>query len=70
VVENDYIITVDHPQHGPLREIGIPIQFSKTPGKVRSTAPEFGQHTEEVLLEVGGYTWEDIARLKEQGTIV
>ena len=70
VVENDYIVTVDHPQHGPLREIGIPIQFSKTPGKVRSAAPEFGQHTEEVLLEVAGYSWEDIARFKEQGTIV
>ncbi len=70
VVENDYVITVDHPIHGPLRELGIPIQFSKTPGKVRSAAPQFGEHTEEVLLEVAGYTWEDIARLKEQGTIV
>jgi crotonobetainyl-CoA:carnitine CoA-transferase CaiB-like acyl-CoA transferase len=37
---------------------------------VRSAAPEFGQHTEEVLLEVAGYTWEEIARLKDQGAIV
>jgi crotonobetainyl-CoA:carnitine CoA-transferase CaiB-like acyl-CoA transferase len=31
-------------------------------------APEFGQHTEEVLLEYG-YTWEDIVNFKEEGTI-
>lgn len=31
-------------------------------------APEFGQHTEEILLEYG-YTWEDIARFKQEGII-
>jgi len=31
-------------------------------------APELGQHTEEILLE-HGYTWQDIARFKEQGII-
>jgi crotonobetainyl-CoA:carnitine CoA-transferase CaiB-like acyl-CoA transferase len=70
VVENGYVITVDHPVYGPLKELGIPIQLSKTPGKVRSAAPEFGQHTEEVLLEVAGYTWEEISLLKEQGAIL
>jgi crotonobetainyl-CoA:carnitine CoA-transferase CaiB-like acyl-CoA transferase len=31
-------------------------------------APEFGQHTEEILLE-NGYTWQDIAEFKQQGVI-
>jgi len=35
---------------------------------VRKPAPEFGQHTEEILLEYG-YTWEDITQFKEQGII-
>jgi crotonobetainyl-CoA:carnitine CoA-transferase CaiB-like acyl-CoA transferase len=42
--------------------------MSKNPAGVRMPAPEFGQHTEEVLLEYG-YSWEDIARFKEEGTI-
>jgi crotonobetainyl-CoA:carnitine CoA-transferase CaiB-like acyl-CoA transferase len=42
--------------------------MSNTPANVRLPAPEFGQHTEEVLLEYG-YSWEDIARLKEEGAI-
>ena len=38
----------------------------KSPATVRIPAPEFGQHTEEVLLE-HGYTWEDIPQFKAQG---
>ena len=45
-----------------------PIKLSKSPESVRMPAPEFGQHTEEILLEYG-YTWQDIARFKEQGVI-
>ncbi|MEK7848721.1 MAG: CoA transferase [Chloroflexota bacterium] len=70
VLANEYITTVDHPIYGPMRELGIPIQLSRTPGKVGSAAPQFGQHTEEVLLEVAGYTWEELSRLKERGVIV
>jgi crotonobetainyl-CoA:carnitine CoA-transferase CaiB-like acyl-CoA transferase len=45
-----------------------PIEFSATPSSIRRTAPELGEHTEEVLLE-NGYTWDDIAALKEKGAI-
>jgi crotonobetainyl-CoA:carnitine CoA-transferase CaiB-like acyl-CoA transferase len=37
---------------------------------VRSLGPELGQHTEEVLVETLGYTWEQIGELKEQGVIL
>jgi crotonobetainyl-CoA:carnitine CoA-transferase CaiB-like acyl-CoA transferase len=46
-----------------------PWQFSKTPTTIRSTAPEFGQHTEEVLTETLGYSWEDVAAFKDKGVI-
>jgi len=49
---------------------GLPVQLSKTPGSVRSLGPELGQHTEEVLTETLGYTWEQIGELKEQGAIL
>ena len=65
---NNYLTTVQHPTLGTLRQVGIPIKLSETPGEVRGPAPEWGQHTEEVLLE-HGYTWEQIAGLREKGAI-
>jgi len=65
---NDFFTAYDHPTHGRLEVLANPVMLSETPATMRMAAPEFGQHTEEVLLEYG-YTWEDIARLKEQGII-
>jgi crotonobetainyl-CoA:carnitine CoA-transferase CaiB-like acyl-CoA transferase len=66
---NDYVVEFDHPAHGPTPMLGIPVRLSATPGAVRAPAPELGQHTEEVLLEVLGLEWEQIGRLREQGVI-
>lgn len=68
MIANDYLVDVQHPTFGTLREIGIPVRLSETPGRVRGPAPEFGEHTEEVLLE-HGYTWEQIAELRGQRVI-
>lgn len=68
VTANEYLATVDHPTIGPLKEVGIPVKLSQTPGAVRTTAPEFGQHTEEVLLD-HGYTWEQIGDLRGRGIV-
>jgi crotonobetainyl-CoA:carnitine CoA-transferase CaiB-like acyl-CoA transferase len=56
------------PDGRPLRIVKSPVAFGATPAAVAGPAPELGQHTEEVLLEAG-YTWDDIARLKESGTL-
>lgn len=69
VLANDYIVNVEHPQFGTTQAVGIPVRLSETPGKVRATAPELGQHTEEVLVELLGYDWEAIGVLKERGVI-
>jgi crotonobetainyl-CoA:carnitine CoA-transferase CaiB-like acyl-CoA transferase len=66
--ESGCFVTYDHPEHGRIEMLASPVILSKDPATVRMPAPEFGQHTEEVLLEYG-YTWEDIARFKEQRTI-
>lgn len=67
VQENQYLIEMEHPAMGRVKSVGFPVQFSRTPASVRSAAPEFGANTEEVLLEIGGYSWDEITRLREQG---
>jgi crotonobetainyl-CoA:carnitine CoA-transferase CaiB-like acyl-CoA transferase len=44
---------VDHPTEGKLNMPGIPVKFSATPGTIRRHAPNIGEHTEEVLRELG-----------------
>jgi len=65
---NDFFVPYDHPTFGQIDVVANPIKLSKTPATVRTAAPEFSQHTEEVLLELG-YSWEDISQFKEQGLI-
>lgn len=65
---NDFFVAYDHPSYGRIELVANPIHLSQTQETVRMPNPEFGQHTEEVLLEYG-YTWEDIGRFKEQGVI-
>lgn len=59
---------IDHPLIGPIRTVGVPIDFEKTPGGIQRSAPTLGQHTEEVLAEIG-YTAENIAALRAERVI-
>jgi crotonobetainyl-CoA:carnitine CoA-transferase CaiB-like acyl-CoA transferase len=66
---NGYIAEVERPDgKPPVKMVGPPIIFSKTPGRIRGLAPEFGQHTEDVLREAG-YSWEEIGELSAAGVI-
>ena len=56
------------PSGKDIEVVASPADFSDTPADVRGPAPELGQHTEEVLLGLG-YTWEEIASLKDAGAI-
>jgi crotonobetainyl-CoA:carnitine CoA-transferase CaiB-like acyl-CoA transferase len=67
-IANNYIVWFDHPVLGRTKMVGFPWDFSETPASVRREAPEFGQHTEEILLELG-YTWDDITKLKDEKVI-
>ncbi|MFQ5924376.1 MAG: CaiB/BaiF CoA transferase family protein [Dehalococcoidia bacterium] len=69
VVANQYLVDIDHPVHGPTKLVASPAQFNDMPASIRTPAPELGQHTEAVLLELG-YSWGDMEKLKEEGVIV
>jgi len=45
------------------------VSLSATPGRIEGPAPEFGQHTDEVLLEAG-YTREEIDSFRKEGAII
>ncbi|MFA4837750.1 MAG: CoA transferase [Dehalococcoidia bacterium] len=66
---NGYIVDFDHPAAGPIKMVGIPIELSRTPGEIRMAAPEFGQHTEKVLIDWGGFSWEEIEQLRDKEVI-
>ena len=68
-IANEYVVEIDHPNAGKVKMLGLPIQFSETPGKVRSGAPELGQHTEELLTELLDYSWDEVIGLKDKQVI-
>lgn len=65
---NGYIVDVDHPVLGRIKGNGFPIQFSETPFKLERVAPQKGQHTDEVLGEIG-YSAEEIVSLRAEGVV-
>lgn len=65
---NDAFFPLHHPNLGAYEVVGIPMKFGRTPARPQGPAPELGQHTEQVLLEAG-YSWEQIAALKDAGVI-
>ncbi|MBU7044792.1 MAG: CoA transferase [Theionarchaea archaeon] len=68
VLYRDMHITVDHPSAGNLDQIGMPIKGSDISCKVRMPPPMFGEHTKEVLRELG-FTDTDINEFKNEGVI-
>ncbi len=68
VLHRKMVVEMEHPVAGRTRGLGIPIKLSETPGAIRRPAPLLGQHTAEILGELG-YTQADRERLKAKGVI-
>ena len=68
VIARDMVVEVEHPTAGTIRNVGIPVKFSETPGNIRRPPPRFGEHTEEVLTEFG-YTTGEIDSLRDRGIV-
>jgi crotonobetainyl-CoA:carnitine CoA-transferase CaiB-like acyl-CoA transferase len=66
---NDYIVDYDHPELGKIRIPGFPIHFSHAEINNNLLAPRLGEHTDIVLKEIGGFSKEEIARFRDEGTI-
>lgn len=62
------IVELDAPDGRKVKQVGISVKLSETPGSIRSLAPTLGQHTEEIMLSLA-YSDAQIARWREEGAI-
>ncbi len=69
IAHRKMLVEVDQPGVGKMRIVGSPIRLSETPGEVYAPAPLLGQHSEEVLRTILGYSAEDIRTLKDENVI-
>jgi len=63
-----FVVEQPHPTAGTLRTLASPLRLSDTPATYRRHPPLLGEHTEEVLGELG-YSAEEIGRLREEGAV-
>ncbi|MFC2022245.1 CaiB/BaiF CoA transferase family protein [Chloroflexota bacterium] len=68
-IANGFFAEINHPVAGQMKLVTTPVKFRQNPASLRTPAPEVGQHTEEILLDLG-YSWDDLAQVKEQGAIL
>jgi crotonobetainyl-CoA:carnitine CoA-transferase CaiB-like acyl-CoA transferase len=68
VQAQEMVVEIDHPGHGPVRMTGFPVKLAGTPARLRLPAPQLGEHTDEILRDLG-YNAERIAGLKDRGII-
>src|SRR5262245_51173662 len=68
VKARDMIVELHHPQHGAVKQFGQPIKLSDTPARLRTAAPATGEHTDDVLREMG-LGEADIKALREKKVV-
>ena len=68
VLHRQMVTETDDPIEGKIKQTGIAIKLSDTPGRIRKLPPTPGEHTVEILTEIG-YSQERIAELRKEAVI-
>lgn len=68
VLHRGMLVEMDHASAGKIKQTGVPVKLSETPGSIESPPPLLGEHTGEILQRIG-YSDDDIMALKEKGVI-
>jgi len=69
IAHRKMLVEIDQPVVGPMRICASPLKLSETPGEIYAPAPLLGEHSEQVLRDILGYSPERIAGLKQAGVI-
>ncbi len=72
VLARDMVVSINHAMGGQIKQTGNPVKISATPPEVRKDflpPPTLGQHTDEVLSQLLGYSTEKIDRLRQEKVI-
>lgn len=62
------LVEINHPTVGRIKQTGVAVKLSETPGSLRSAPPTLGQHTAAILRELG-YAEGDITQFRRDGVI-
>ena len=68
VLHRRMVLEEEHPRAGKIKLLGIPLKLSETPGEIRTLSPAYGEHTLDILGELG-YSDDDRQRLRDAGAI-
>ncbi len=68
VLHQEMVLEQDHPTIGKIKTVGFPTKLSESPATLRLPPPLMGQHTEEVLRDLG-YSQGEIGQLREEKVI-
>jgi crotonobetainyl-CoA:carnitine CoA-transferase CaiB-like acyl-CoA transferase len=68
VLHQKMLMEIDHPTAGKIKSLGFPVKLSRTPAELKNPPPLLGQHTEEVLKELG-YRPQEIETMHGEGVI-
>lgn len=69
VLARNMLVELTHPKAGPMKVPGIPIKLSETPGEIKGPSPDLGEHTDQILEQLLGYSPETIAKLRAEGVL-
>jgi len=67
-IAREMVIGLEHPEFGWLRQVGTPVKMAGA-SPVYRRAPRLGEHTDQILAELGGYSSDEIARLRAAGVV-
>ncbi len=68
VLARNMLVEIEHPEAGRIKNIGIPVKLSQTPGSIRLPPPLLGQHTDQILSSFG-YSQEEIEAFRAEGIV-
>src|SRR6202035_1469218 len=68
VIDQQAVVTVEHPDHGTVSMLGSALHIDNAPLPVRDPAPMLGEHTVEVLQELG-FSLGELDQLRERGVV-